>query len=345
MLGSNWGVLGCGVIGERRSAQLPSGVQVSACFDVRLEQAEKLAQKLGSAKACRSLDEFLATPGLNAVMIAAINSELVPLAQACLDKGLHVLVEKPAARSVEELRSLKNPLKCVIKIGFNHRFHPAFGRLVEELATSPNDSILFIRAQYGNGARLGFEKEWRAQVELSGGGELLDQGVHVLDLASALVPDLRVVAGYAKTHFWEMPVDDNTWGILQSPQTGASFTFHVSSTEWKNEFRFEVYTRTRKFQWLGLGRSYGQERLLIHQMTPEMGPPETKELTFPAEDKSWLHENQNFLDAINGGVKLNGGLADADHVLGLVDNIYKSSRSLQGHQGHPRWWETRGIGR
>ncbi len=341
--GTHWGVIGCGVIGERRCLQLPVGVQISTCFDINHERAQRLAEKLGgthgTTKVAATLEEFLATPGLEAVIIAAINSELVPLAQACLNKGLHILVEKPAARSIRELEQLKNPHGRIIKIGFNHRFHPAFERLHEELAKDPADPIMFIRAQYGNGARVGFENEWRAKIELGGGGELLDQGVHVLDLGAVLIPDLDVVAGYTRTHFWNMPVDDNTWAILRSPESGATFTFHVSSTEWKNEFRFEVYTRRCKYQWLGLGRSYGTERLLIHRMKPEMGPPESEEITFSKDDQSWLLENENFLGAIRRHLHVNGGLEDAVRALSLVEDIYQSSRRLQhGAKDHPRWY-------
>jgi predicted dehydrogenase len=335
-----WGVVGCGVIGERRSVQLPKDVQVVSCFDVNQERATALAKKHAGATTAPSLEALLATPGLEGVIIAVINSELIPTAQACLAKGIHILVEKPAARSIQELKTLKNPKNAIIKIGFNHRFHPAYERLVKEIEAQPNDPIMFIRAQYGNGSRLGFEREWRANVELGGGGELLDQGVHVLDLASGLIPDLEVVAGYTRTHFWNMPVDDNSWAILSSPTKGSTFSFHVSSTEWKNEFRFEVYTRLCKYQWLGLGRSYGPEKLFIHKMKPEMGPPVSEEISFSPEDNSWLHENENFANAIRGNAKIYGGFEDAVRSLTLVDDIYRSSRTLQKNSAtHPRWWK------
>lgn len=334
---SKWGVIGCGVIGERRSLQLPEGVKIAACFDINSDRSEALAITLG-CQSSPSLESFFATPGLEAVIIATINSEIVPLAQKALNHGLHVLLEKPAARSATELKSLKNPKGKVIKIGFNHRFHPAFARLQQELLEHPKDPIMFVRAQYGNGARVGFEKEWRATAELGGGGELLDQGVHVLDLANQIVPDLTVVSGFVKTHFWQMEVDDNAWAILSSKATGATFTFHVSSTEWKNEFRFEVYTQKRKYQWLGLGRSYGPEKLFIHTMRPEMGPPITDEISFPFEDRSWRDENQNFHAAIQDAQTLNGGLEDALRCLTHVEEIYRSSKRIQGNSPHPHWW-------
>jgi predicted dehydrogenase len=135
-----------------------------------------------------------------------------------------------------------------------------------------------------------------------------------------------------------MPVDDNAWAIL-TDKNDATFSFHVSSSEWKNEFRFEVYTRQRKYQWLGLGRSYGPEKLLIHQMKPEMGPPETTERNYPGDDLSWKKENTNFYQAIQNGQAMNGGLTDALTCLKLVEEIYLKSAALQPKADHPQWWK------
>lgn len=332
-----WGLIGCGVIGERRVLALPDGVQLASCFDPNQERSQKVASATG-ARICKSEDEVLNPSEISAVIVATVNSVLVPVIQKAVSKGIAVLVEKPAARSHQELAKV-NASKVPVKVGFNHRFHPAFFDLVSEIQKNPDDPIMFIRAQYGNGARVGFDREWRSKVEISGGGELLDQGVHVLDLASVLLPNLEVLSGYSRTHYWDMPVDDNTWAILKDQKTGATFTFHVSSTEWKNEFRFEVYTRKRKYQWLGLGKSYGLERLLIYKMKPEMGPPDFEERDYPGEDLSWKTENTNFLKALIGETEINGGYKDALRCLKLVDDIYKKSSELQKSQIHPQWWK------
>ncbi len=335
----NWGLIGCGVIGERRVLALPETVRLTHCFDPVLARAQKISE-LAAAEVCESAEALLNPKKIQAVIIAAINSELSGLVQLACDRGIHVLVEKPVGRSLLEVQKIK-ARDSLVKVGFNHRFHPAFAQLKNELGQRPEDPILFVRAQYGNGARLGFEKEWRSQVPLAGGGELLDQGVHILDLASVLLPTLQVVAGFTRTHFWSMPVDDNSWAILADKESGATLSMHVSSSEWKNEFRFEVYTRNRKYQWLGLGRSYGPEKLIVHQMKPEMGPPETTTFEFPPEDDSWKKENANFFAAIRGQGSLNGDLADAVKTLKLVDDIYNSSLQLYEQKQlpypHPEW--------
>lgn len=330
-----WALIGCGIIGERRAQALPEGVQLTHCFDPAKNRAEKISQLTG-AKIAQSADEIFNNPEISAVVIASINSTLAPMIKKAVDQNKHVLVEKPAARSFSELSSI-DPKNSVIKVGFNHRFHPAYEDLLNEIKNNPDDPIMFIRAQYGNGARVGFDREWRSNVELSGGGELLDQGVHVIDLASRLLPSMKVITGYCRTHYWDMNVDDNAWATLVD-KSGATFTFHVSSSEWKNEFRFEVYTRKRKYQWLGLGRSYGPEKLFIHKMKPEMGPPDSEERTYPPEDLSWKLENKNFFEAIQNKSPINGGYADAVSCLKHVEDIYQKSKALQNDPKHPQWW-------
>lgn len=117
---------------------------------------------------------------------------------------------------------------------------------------------------------------------------------------------------------------------------------HVSSTEWKNEFQFDVYTRLRKYVWSGLGRSYGPETLTIYKMKPEMGPPDIEKREYSPEDRSWFDENTNLVDALKGTAKINGGLDDALESLRLVEQIYLSSQSLNQKNSpdrvHPLWW-------
>lgn len=332
------GLIGCGVIGERRAAHLPEDCKIVAVFDPNKDRAQRVSNLTG-AQVFSSAAELIETTSLDGIMVAAINSALVPTLKLTDSKGLPVLVEKPAARSYGELLSLEPKNAAKIKIGFNHRFHPAYMDILNELNKNPLDSIMYIKAEYGNGARVGFDREWRAQVELSGGGELLDQGVHVLDLALNILNDLEVKTAWVRTHFWDMPVDDNAWAVLSTPR-GQTFSMHVSSSEWKNTFRFEVYTKKRKYLWTGLGRSYGPEQLTIYTMKPEMGPPEVETKEYPIEDLSWLCENQNFAQVIKNQKPPFGGYADALRVLKRVEGIYQCSYGAQKGEPmkHPIWW-------
>ena len=147
---------------------------------------------------------------------------------------------------------------------------------------------MFLRARYGHGGRLGYEGEWRAQPELSGGGELIDQGMHLLDLSYWLLGPLPLQSSLVRTNYWDMPVDDNAVLTLgnRGDRHAPWATLHVSCSEWKNEFALEIYCRTAKLQVLGLVRSYGTQQLSIWRMRPELGPPDLEEIGYGAEDVS-----------------------------------------------------------
>jgi predicted dehydrogenase len=332
-----WAVVGCGVIGERRASALPKGSSLVACFDTNQERSKAFSAKTG-AVVKSSLDELLKSEA-DIVIVSTINAALAPTLQLALRSGKAVLVEKPGARGIDELVAVDNSGNIPVKVGFNHRFHPAYADLLKELqSNSKDDPVMYIRARYGNGARLGFDREWRSKVELSGGGELLDQGVHVLDLALQIIPELKVTGALVRTQYWDMNVDDNAWALLSSPM-GQSFSMHVSSSEWKNEFQFDVYTRRCRYTWRGLGRSYGPETLAIYRMKPEMGPPDEEIRQYSAQDNSWLEENAHFEKALNEKSTPWGNLEDAKKCLTLVESIYKTSHEQQGFsEDHPQWW-------
>lgn len=142
--------------------------------------------------------------------------------------------------------------------------------------------------RYGHGGRLGYEKEWRADPTIGGGGELLDQGLHLIDLSRWYLGDFVHVDGYVKTYFWQMPVEDNGFMMLRTKRDQVAW-LHVSWTEWKNTFSLEIYGKSGKLQIDGLGGSYGMEQLALYRMHQNMGPPETTIWQFPAKTNrgSW----------------------------------------------------------
>src|SRR5205085_4775978 len=141
------------------------------------------------------------------------------------------------------------------------------------------------------------DKEWRADPALAGGGELLDQGVHLIDLARWFLGDVVEVRGLADTFFWQMAVEDNGFLALRTA-TGQVAWLHASCTEWKNLFCFEIFGRDGKLQVDGLGGSYGTERLTCYRMLPQMEPPETTIWEFPGEDRSWHEEFAHFVRCV-----------------------------------------------
>jgi len=183
---------------------------------------------------------------------------------------------------------------------------------------------MFVRGRYGHGGRIGYENEWRANPVLSGGGELIDQGLHLIDLARWFLGDFSEVKSFSYTYFWQMPVEDNAFMLLRTPQNQTAF-LHVSCTEWKNLFSFEIYGRHAKLQIEGLGGSYGTERLTYYKMLPQMGPPETAIWEYPMEDNSWQIEFEEFLKDIELGRTPEANLKDALAALKVVEKIYSES--------------------
>ena len=138
-----------------------------------------------------------------------------------------------------------------MRVGFNHRYHRAFRKARVLVDDGALGELMFIRARYGHGARIGYDREWRANPVRSGGGELIDQGPHLIDLARWFLGDFVEIVGWAHTYYWDMPVDDNAFLLLKTAGRRAAF-LHVSCSEWKNSVLFEIYGRTGKLEIAGL---------------------------------------------------------------------------------------------
>ena len=184
--------------------------ELVGCYDIVGASSEALVADFGG-RACRSLDELLELrPDI--VIVATVHSELAAIASTALESGANVLVEKPAGVSVSDIDNLAATAErsgLRVKVGFNHRFHPGIARAITEARAGVHGDVLYLRARYGHGGRLGYEKEWRADPARSGGGEIVDQGVHLLDLSFWLLGELPVAAAVLRTQFRRAPVDDN----------------------------------------------------------------------------------------------------------------------------------------
>jgi len=257
------------------------------------------------------------------VIVATTNDTLAEITLAAVQAGKHVLVEKPAARSSAELKPVIAAVRqsrCLVRVGFNHRYHPALRKAHELFEAGALGEMMFVRGCYGHGGRIGYEKEWRANPALSGGGETIDQGVHLIDLARWFLGDFCEVSGFAHTYYWNMPVDDNGFMMLKTPRQQLAF-LHVSCTEWKNLFSLEIYGKAAKLHIEGLGGSYGVERLAYYKMLPQMGPPETTIWEYPMRDNSWELEFAEFLEDIRLGRTPAASLDDARAALEIVEKI------------------------
>jgi predicted dehydrogenase len=319
-------IIGCGFIGQKRANAL-KGARLCVCADLETSRADQLATSHPEAESTTDWRSAIHREDVDIAIVATTNQALVEIGLEAAKAGKHILVEKPAARNVAELDTLIDTARkndVLVRVGFNHRYHPALLKAHELMKAGELGELMFIRGRYGHGGRVGYDREWRANPALSGGGELIDQGVHLIDLSRWFLGDFISTEGFAHTYFWDMPVDDNGFMLLKTGKNQTAF-LHVSCTEWKNLFSFEIYGKNAKLHVEGLGGSYGVERLSFYKMLPEMGPPETTIWEYPRGDNSWTLEFAEFLEDIHLNRQPSANLNDARAALLVVEKIYKDS--------------------
>jgi predicted dehydrogenase len=317
-------------MGNRRArVAQASGDEVLLVADLNPERARATAKAVGAAWK-DDWQKVASHPEIEAVVVATLNKSLLPITLAALRSGKHVLCEKPLgrnAREAEEMAAAARQANRVLKVGFNHRHHPAL-RQAHELAQSGKiGPLMSIRAVYGHGGRPGYDQEWRGNADLAGGGELLDQGVHVVDLCRWFLGDFVQVAGMLGTWFWQVaPLEDNGFALLRTA-AGQIATLHTSWTQWKNLFRFEVFGRDGYLLVEGLGGSYGVERLTLGIRRSESGPPDQQVWEYWGPDISWQAEWEEFKTAVGEQRQPLGNGQDGYQAARVIDAIYESAKT------------------
>jgi predicted dehydrogenase len=295
-----------------------------ACADVVQERADALARMVSATESVTDWRAVVQRRDIDLIIVSTVHNVLAQITLAAIEAGKHVLVEKPAALNVKEIEAviaMAEKKGVCVKVGFNHRYHPAFLKakeIVESFALGP---LMFIRARYGHGGRFGYEKEWRARPEISGGGELIDQGMHLIDLSRWFLGEFPEVHGFVTTYYWDMQVEDNVFLMLKTESNKVAW-LHASWTEWKNLFSFEICGKNGKLEIEGLGGSYGTERLVFYKMLPQMGPPQTTIWEYPFPDESFRLEFEEVLRGVEEKRSPSGNLYDARAALEIVGKAY-----------------------
>jgi len=321
-------IVGCGLIGRKRADAIADHRLLIGCYDISNDSSQLFSKKYNIIS-YNSINDLLSDSNVNLVIIATTHNSLASLSLECLKANKHVFVEKPAAinyRELDELLKFKKNTNCKIHVGFNHRHHRALLKAQEIVHSGKIGDLMFIRGRYGHGGRIGYEKEWRSNEILSGGGELIDQGSHLIDLAGLFLGKFHLVRGFADTFYWDMNVDDNAFLTLRT-KNGQTAFLHASSSEWKNIFSFEIYGRTGKIDINGLGGSYGIEKITHYEMLPEMGPPNTYSWEYPFPDNSWKVELEYFFNCIEKNIDSSSSLENAYEVLKIISKIYEGVTS------------------
>ncbi len=346
------GIVGIGLVGKKRAESIIYGNQDSeiiAICDVDINKAKALS---GNYKfdVYQDWKNIVNNKEINTVVISTPNKYLKEISTEALEKNKNVLCEKPLGKNLKEAQEiyLKSVVKKkILKTGFNHRHHPAIKKAKSLVDKGYLGDIYYIRCIYGHGGRPGYEKEWRASMDLCGGGELLDQGVHVVDLFRLFLGDFDEVYGHINTFYWNMEVEDNAFAMFRT-KNGQVAVMHTSWTQWKNKFLFEIFGEKSYLVVDGLGGNYGLEKLIIGKRKTKIdnhnleiedwksevrsqvqylgGPPEEEIIGFPGPDISWIEEWKEFISAIKEDREPLGSGYDGMMANKLIDALYRSSK-------------------
>src|ERR1700687_1146819 len=240
-------IVGAGLIGQKRAHTL-AGARLVTCADLDARRAEALARTISGAVATGDWRCAIDRTDVEIAIVATTNDALAEVARFAVEAGKHVLVEKPAPRTRAEIDTgiaAAERHDRLVRVGFNHRYHPALRQAYALFRSGALGELMFVRGRYGHGGRVGYQNEWRANPLVSGGGELIDQGVHLIDLSRWFLGDFVAVTGFAHTYYWPMPVDDNAFLLLRTASRQTA-SLHASWTEWKNLFSLEIYGRDAK---------------------------------------------------------------------------------------------------
>ena len=298
--------------------------------DRDLQKAARLAGPYGAAA---SVDwrEVVGDPQIEVVLVLTYPDSHAEISIAALEAGKHVLCEKPLTRTQAEARALvaaADRSGRILKCGFNHRHHPAVEEAHRLFTSGLIGKPVFGRARYGIGGRSGIEKEWRSDPKIVSGGQLMEQGIHVVDLFSWFLGRIEQVTGFTSSTRWPIaPLEDNGFALLRSA-SGVIASVHASLTQWTNLFEFEVYGDKGSLTVRGLGASYGVEELVIAEHDPT-GPFSHRTIEYRGGDLSWKREWDELAAAIEGGRQPLGNGEDGLRALQIVEAAYSAARTGQ----------------
>ena len=327
-----FGIAGYGKMGKIREQTLSDSPNASliAIFEItEYECKDKSVHK------CNSFDELIKLD-IDAIIISSYVSVAADYVIRALKSGKHVFCEKPPAMNANEMQEVILAEKSsgkILKYGFNHRFHYSVMEAKKVINDNSLGKLLWMRGVYGKAGSIDFHDNWRNYKNYSGGGILLDQGIHMLDLFRYFTNDeFECLSSHLTSSFWDVECEDNAFLTLQS-YSNIVATLHSSATQWRHKFLLEMTFENGYINLDGIlssSRSYTPETMTLgmrefEDITFAMGKPK-ETTTYYEYDESWNYELKEFIDAINKvSIVKNGTSQDAFEIMKLIDSIYKNS--------------------
>ena len=326
------GLVGYGKMGKIRDEAIKKhpNIELIAIYD---NNNENIIPK--NYISCDTFEELLSL-NIEAIFIATYVKFLAEYTIKALRAGKHVFCEKPPAINLEEMRLVINEekkSKKVLKYGFNHRFHYSVLEAKKLIESGKLGKLLWIRGVYGKAGSIDFNINWRNYKKFSGGGILIDQGIHMIDLIRYFVDEnIECINSYIFKSFWDIESEDNAFLLFKS-NSGVIANMHSSATQWKHKFLLELSFENGYLNLDGIlspTRSYAPETLIIgrrefEDVTFAMGKPK-EEIIYFENDNSWNFEVEDFFETINKDLKVkNGSSYDAYELMKIIDGVYKNN--------------------
>jgi predicted dehydrogenase len=323
------GIAGFGVVGKRRRQfvdQHPS-MQTVAVADRSFDGNGTLAD---GVRFYQSYEQLIATEELDVLLVCLTNDVAPDATIRGLEKGLHVFCEKPPARSVSELAEVLRVEKAhpglTLKYGFNHRYHDSVRDALRIIRSGELGRVLNLRGVYGKSAIVTFnQSDWRTRRELAGGGVLLDQGIHMVDMMRLFAGEFSEIHSFISNSFWNYDVEDNAYALMRTAD-GIVAMLHSSATQWRHRFHLEIALERGTIVLSGIlsgSKSYGAETITVAYPRPDDAGDPREVTTRYNQDNSWRDEIEEFADSVLHGTPVtNGSSADAMRTMELVYRIY-----------------------
>jgi predicted dehydrogenase len=328
------GIAGYGKMGRIREKSIieSNEAELISIYDIAEHQHHDKNIRL-----CNSFDELI-NSGVDAIIVSAYVKVAADYVIRALNAGKHVFCEKPPSMNSKEMMAVIEAEKKtgkILKYGFNHRFHYSVMEAKKIVKEGTLGKLLWMRGVYGKAGSIDFHDNWRNYKNYSGGGILLDQGIHMLDLFRYFSEDeFDCLSSHLTTSFWDIECEDNAFLLLKSNKNVVA-TLHSSATQWKHKFLLEMSFEDGYINLDGIlssTRSYAPETLVVgrrefEDVTFAMGKPK-ESITYYEYDKSWDLEMAEFIDAVHGtSVVVNGTSQDALEIMKLTDFVYARSES------------------
>ena len=322
-------IIGFGYMGQirfRESNDIPE-IEVVGVYDTNISLLSSLINESLIINDYRKIFEC----EFDFVFVCTPNNISPSIIIDCLKNKKHVFCEKPPARNVKDMIKIRKYIKGNSKVmfGFNHRFHPSVQKAKNIINTNKFGKVITIRGVYGKSGGINFKDSWRNSKKISGGGILLDQGIHMIDIFRFFCGNFEFVKCFKSNTFWKFDVEDNAFLILKNKKNQLA-QLHSSSTLWRHTFRIDIALEKGYILIEGLlskTGSYGQEKITyasrqFENISKAVGNPSEKVIYYD-KDNSWNFEIIKFIEFIKNNKKVSiNNFDDAYEAMKIVEKAY-----------------------